>query len=160
MPSTGPPGCAAVTRWAWRGCSGLAHRRGVPATESRAHDASRPPPRGATWPAAACGGSDTAARRVGRPLGLDRGGVATGPASSGLAWPERGAGVGQRQRAAAARALPGRTAPTEGEPHRPRPTRTDRARAGGQEGGDCEGRRAFPPCDRARVQSSAIAHFC
>ncbi len=51
----------------------------------------RLPAPGAGWPAAACGGSDTAGRGSRPPLvwiGVQQGAI--GPASSGLAWPAQG----------------------------------------------------------------------
>ena len=135
MASTGPPGCAAGTGWAWRGCAGLAHRRGVPATESRAHDARQT--------AAARG--DRAGRSLrrsghGRPARVATAGPGSGRVESdgpgqlgpGLPRPERGAGVGQRQRAAAPNR--GRNAGDRGQQrpgpgladlHRQSQTRTD-----------------------------------
>ena len=91
----------------------------------------RPPPRGATWPAAACGGADTAARREWRPLGLDRGGWrATAPASSGLACPGRSGGRVRGSDSGRQRPTEGGTLATEGSSGQGLswPTYTDRAR--------------------------------
>ena len=142
MPSTGPPGCAAVTRWAWRRCSGLAHRRGVPATTRRAHHAllcsrragraGRPQPaEDRTWPAWSSSYRWSLSGRR----------AATGPGSSGLACPGRSAGrwVGSgRGRNAPDR---GGTVPTAPDPHR-------QSEAGGE-----DQRAALPTRDGAVAQA-------
>ena len=149
MASTGPPGCAAVTGWAGRGCAGLAPRRGVPATESRAHDARQT--------AAARG--DRAGRSLrrsghGRPARVATAGPGSGRVESdgpgqlgpGLPRPERRAGAGERQRAAAPNR--GRNAGDSGQQrpgpgradlHRQSQTRTDSGRPAPTEPGPGEG---------------------
>ena len=101
--STGPPAPGSRDRRCLARVRGLAHhRRGVPGHRGGARRLRQPPP-WAAWPAAACGGSDTAG--LGARLPLVRSGAAgsdrPGQLVPCLARPERGAGGEQRQRAAA-----------------------------------------------------------
>ena len=133
---------AAVTRLAWRGCA--AGTIGVVCPDNgRAHDASI---------ADALGGlGGRSVRRIGhgRPGQLGHRWSGSGAATEGGSGQQRAERPRQRAAARPGPDLADDPQPTEGDPYRQRPTRTDSAGGG-------RAKRPGPGCLHPR----AIAHFC